>query len=100
MRDATDNAVASTKSADFASALRAFRDAAAALPDAVVALDEDGRIDWFNAAANDLLGLKYPHDIGAHLTNACSARHASPNGSPTRPNRSPTCPRPPTNRGA
>jgi len=50
-------------------ALHAFRDAAAALPDAVVALDDDGRIDWFNAAANSLLGLKYPHDIGAHLTN-------------------------------
>jgi len=50
-------------------ALHAFRDAAAALPDGVVALDDDGRIDWFNAAARGLLGLKYPHDIGAHLTN-------------------------------
>ena len=30
--------------------LRAFRDAAAALPDAVIALDPDERIEWFNAA--------------------------------------------------
>src|SRR5690348_15949157 len=44
------------------SLLRAFRDAAAALPDAVVALDDDHRIQWFNAAARDLLGLKYPED--------------------------------------
>ncbi|MET0229539.1 MAG: phosphate regulon sensor histidine kinase PhoR [Rhodanobacteraceae bacterium] len=49
--------------------LRAFRDAAAALPDAVVALDDDHRIQWFNAAARDLLGLKYPEDVGGHVTN-------------------------------
>src|SRR3954465_5963746 len=42
--------------------LRAFRDAASALPDAVVALDGDHRIQWFNAAARHLLGLKYPED--------------------------------------
>src|SRR4029453_14596548 len=43
--------------------LRAFRDAAAALPDAVIALDNDHRIQWFNAAARALLGLEYPQDI-------------------------------------
>jgi two-component system phosphate regulon sensor histidine kinase PhoR len=37
--------------------LRAFRDAAAALPDAVIALDPDERIRWFNAATARLLGV-------------------------------------------
>jgi two-component system phosphate regulon sensor histidine kinase PhoR len=49
--------------------LRAFRDAAAALPDAVVALDREQRIQWFNSATIRLLGLKYPQDLGAHLPN-------------------------------
>ena len=53
--------------------LRAFRDAAAALPDAVVALDREQRIQWFNAAAGHLLGLKYPQDVGGHLTNLVRA---------------------------
>lgn len=47
--------------------LRAFRDAAAALPDALVAVDEDQRILWFNAAAGRLLGLEYPSHLGASL---------------------------------
>ncbi len=53
--------------------LRAFRDAAAALPDAVIALDGDHRIQWFNAAARHLLGLKYPEDVGGHVTNLLRA---------------------------
>jgi len=53
--------------------LRAFRDAAAALPDAVVALDRELRIEWFNAATANLLGLKYPQDLGAHLPNLVRA---------------------------
>ncbi|MFI4968845.1 MAG: phosphate regulon sensor histidine kinase PhoR [Lysobacterales bacterium] len=53
--------------------LRAFRDAAAALPDAVVALDREQRIQWFNKAAGRLLGLKYPADIGGPLTNLVRA---------------------------
>jgi len=53
--------------------LRSFRDAAAALPDAVVALDREQRIQWFNTAASQLLGLKYPQDIGGHLTNLVRA---------------------------
>lgn len=48
--------------------LRAYRSAAAVLPDAVVVLDRrDGRIVWFNEAAGRLLGLAYPRDIGAPL---------------------------------
>lgn len=53
--------------------LHAFRDAAAAMPDAVVALDTDRRIQWFNSAAGQFLGLKYPQDIGGHLTNLVRA---------------------------
>jgi len=49
--------------------LRAFRDAAEALPDAVLALDRDRRIEWFNSSAHTLLGLRYPQDIGSHLTD-------------------------------
>ena len=53
--------------------LRAFRDAASALPDAVIALDPGLRIEWFNAAATNLLGLQYPSDVGAHLPNLVRA---------------------------
>ena len=48
--------------------LRAYRAAAAALPDAVVVVARDHqRILWFNEAATTLLGLRYPHDIDAAL---------------------------------
>ncbi|MEO6077123.1 MAG: phosphate regulon sensor histidine kinase PhoR [Dokdonella sp.] len=49
--------------------LQAYRDAATALPDAVVALDGDRRITWFNAAAHDLLQLDRRRDIGSRLTD-------------------------------
>ena len=48
--------------------LRAYRAAAAALPDAVVVLERNTqRVQWFNEAAGDLLGLQYPEDIQAPL---------------------------------
>ncbi|MDB6162894.1 MAG: phoR [Xanthomonadaceae bacterium] len=48
--------------------LRAYRAAAAALPDAVVVLDRNSqRILWFNDAATRLLGLRYPRDVDAAL---------------------------------
>jgi len=50
--------------------LRAFRQAAAALPDAIVVLEgPERRIVWFNEAATRLIGLRYPGDLDAHLTN-------------------------------
>ena len=49
--------------------LQAYRDAATALPDAVVALDGDRRITWFNAAAVQLLQLDRRRDIGSRLTD-------------------------------
>jgi two-component system phosphate regulon sensor histidine kinase PhoR len=48
--------------------LRAYRAAAAALPDAVVVVERNSqRVLWFNEATAPLLGLRYPQDIGAAL---------------------------------
>jgi len=47
--------------------LRAFRDAAAALPDALVAIDGHQHILWFNAAAGRLFGLLYPQHLDQRL---------------------------------
>ncbi len=41
----------------------------AALPDATVVLTEGDRIEWWNDAAEDLLGLRHPRDIGQHIGN-------------------------------
>lgn len=46
--------------------LRAYRAAAAALPDAVVVIDRNSqRVQWFNKAATSLLGLRHPSDLNA-----------------------------------
>lgn len=69
-RSAPDSAVqqrALSRTRLLARQLRALRDAASALPDAVVLLDQDGRVRWFNHAAERLLGLRHPHDRGALL---------------------------------
>lgn len=69
--------------------LRAYRAAAAALPDAIVVVERNSqRIQWFNEAATHLLGLRYPRDIGAALSDRlqplpmahwlASGRHAEP----------------------
>jgi len=48
--------------------LRAYRAAAAAMPDAIVVVERNSqRIQWFNHSANSLLQLRYPRDIGAPL---------------------------------
>ena len=52
-----------------ATSLRAFRQAAAALPDAIVVLDAvDHHVVWFNEAAQRLLALRYPKDLGTRLS--------------------------------
>lgn len=52
------------------SMLRAYREAAAALPDAIIVLDRAHlRIRWFNEAARRLVDLNYPRDIGAVFTH-------------------------------
>jgi len=47
--------------------LRAFREAAAALPDGVVVLTKGRSILWFNEAATRLLGLIAPRDRRNHI---------------------------------
>jgi two-component system phosphate regulon sensor histidine kinase PhoR len=49
--------------------LRAYRAAAAALPDAIVVVERNSqRILWFNEATTRLLGLHYPRDLGSALS--------------------------------
>ena len=51
--------------------LRAYRAAAAALPDAIVVVDRNTqRVLWFNEAATPLLGLHYPRHQDASLVAA------------------------------
>lgn len=56
-----------TRSRRIASSLRDLRNAASQLPDAVVLLDRQQQIRWFNHAAENLLGLHRPQDRGAPL---------------------------------
>ncbi len=56
-----------TRSRRLASTLRDLRNAASSLPDAVVLLDQQQRVRWFNHAAEQLLGLRRPHDRGVLL---------------------------------
>ena len=50
-------------------ALKRFRKSSAALPDATVILQRDGKIEWFNPAAQRLLGLQDPKDIKQNISN-------------------------------
>ncbi len=52
-----------------ANALISFRSAAQALPDGVVTLDSDLRIQWCNETAEDHFGIKLGTDIGQRLIN-------------------------------
>lgn len=50
------------------SMLRTYSAAADALPDAVVVVDRTHqRVQWFNAAASQLLGLMHPRDLGVSI---------------------------------
>ena len=50
--------------------LRAYRAAAAALPDAIVVVERNSqRIQWFNEAAHGLLHLQHPQDIHAPIAD-------------------------------
>lgn len=42
--------------------VRDFRDSLSALPDAIIALDRNNRIEWWNKAAGELVGLSGPVD--------------------------------------
>ncbi len=46
-----------------------LQDSLSSMRDGVVMVDEQGSIEWCNAAAGPLLGLRYPEDVGQTLTN-------------------------------
>lgn len=49
--------------------LERYRDSAKAMPDAVVILQADYRIEWVNDAASDMLGIAWPRDEGQRITH-------------------------------
>ncbi len=57
------------RAARLAAQLRDLRTAARALPDALVLLDADGRVQWANPAAGRLLGITWPSDRGVCLAD-------------------------------
>ena len=58
-----------TRTRRIASSMRDLRSAASGLPDAVVLLDTEQHVRWFNHAAEDLLGLRRPQDRGSVLAD-------------------------------
>lgn len=46
-----------------------IQDSTAALQDAVMMVDSQGNLEWWNQAASDYLGLKAPVDVGQPITN-------------------------------
>ncbi len=49
--------------------LNRFRETTGALPYGVIVLREQGDIEWWNDAAQKLLNLKYPQDVGQRMGN-------------------------------
>lgn len=45
------------------------QESTAALKDAVIMLDSQGNLEWWNRAAETLLGLKTPQDVGQSISN-------------------------------
>ena len=52
-----------------ASVIERIQESTAALNDGVVMADKHGNLEWWNRAAEDLLGLRMPDDRGQLLTN-------------------------------
>ena len=52
-----------------ASVIERIQESTAALNDGVIMADKQGALEWWNPAAEDLLGLKMPDDLGQLLTN-------------------------------
>lgn len=50
-------------------ALKRFKESTAALPEATVVLGQHGEIEWWNTAAERLLGLRRPDDRGQRIAN-------------------------------
>ncbi|WP_148252268.1 phosphate regulon sensor histidine kinase PhoR [Aidingimonas lacisalsi] len=49
--------------------LKRIQDSSEAMSDSVVMLDRRGDLEWWNSAAERMLGLKAAHDRGQHITN-------------------------------
>ncbi len=49
--------------------LNRFRETTSALPYGVIVLRQQGDIEWWNDAAQSLLDLKYPQDVGQRMGN-------------------------------
>jgi two-component system phosphate regulon sensor histidine kinase PhoR len=49
--------------------IKRFQDATRALPDAIVVLDKDGRIEWANDKAEEYLDIRTPQDTGQMVVN-------------------------------
>jgi two-component system phosphate regulon sensor histidine kinase PhoR len=49
--------------------LKRIQESSEAMRDSVVMLDQHGDLEWWNSAAERMLGLKAAHDRGQHITN-------------------------------
>ncbi|SHE74158.1 PAS/PAC sensor signal transduction histidine kinase [Modicisalibacter ilicicola DSM 19980] len=49
--------------------IRRVQDSSEAMRDSVVMLDRRGDLEWWNSAAEQMLGLQAAHDRGQHITN-------------------------------
>ena len=49
--------------------IRRVQDSSEAMRDSVVMLDRRGDLEWWNSAAEGMLGLQAAHDRGQHITN-------------------------------
>lgn len=75
------------------SLIKRFQEATAAMPDATVILDAEGGIEWFNGAAQRLLGLQAGRDVGQRIANLVRSpefRHFLAMGSRNEPIRLPS----------
>lgn len=73
--------------------IKRFQEATAAMPDATVILDAEGGIEWFNGAAQPLLGLQPGRDVGQRILNLIrnpEFRRFLTTGSPSEPMRLPS----------
>jgi len=63
------NATSNKRKRQLSTFLAQFRKAISALPDAIVLITENGKIEWANPNANDVLGIRWPEDAGVRFTD-------------------------------
>ena len=56
------NATNSKRKRQLSAYLTQFRKAVSALPDAIILIDDNGKIEWANKNANPVLGIRWPED--------------------------------------